>query len=101
MSGSDRPVLDELAAVLRDRREHPPEDSYSAVLLRDPATATRKVMEESYELCYELTRPVVDRERVTSEAADLLFHVLAGLVGADVEVDAVLDELAARRRGSR
>jgi len=96
-------VLGDLEAVLRDRRHDPPPGSYSATLLADPERAARKIMEESFELCLELARrdehgAVTDRRRVVEEAADVLFHVLAGVVGADVALDDVLDELEARRR---
>ena len=89
--------LEELEAVLRRRRTDAPPGSYSATLVRAPDRASRKVMEEAYELCYELTRPQVDRGRVTAEAADLVFHVLAGLVAVGVGIDEVLAELASRR----
>jgi phosphoribosyl-ATP pyrophosphohydrolase len=90
-------MLEELEAVLRQRRAAAPEGSYSATLVSAPDRASRKVMEEAYELCYELTRPAVDGRRVAEEAADLIFHVLAGLVAVDVRLDDVLRELAARR----
>jgi phosphoribosyl-ATP pyrophosphohydrolase len=90
-------MLEELEAVLRQRRTAAPEGSYSATLVSAPDRASRKVMEEAYELCYELTRPAVDGRRVAEEAADLIFHVLAGLVAVDVRLDDVLRELAARR----
>ena len=93
-------TLHELEAVLRARRDTAPAGSYSATLVTAPDRASRKVMEEAYELCFELTRPAVDRRRVTEEAADLVFHMLAGLVAVDVGVDEVLAELAARRRPS-
>ena len=89
--------LDELEAVLKDRLANPPEGSYSATLLTDAEQASRKIMEEAYELCVELTRPCPDADRVSSEAADVLFHVLAGLVGAGVDLDDVMAELARRR----
>jgi len=92
-------VLAELEAVLRERRDGPaPEGSYSVTLVRDPERAARKIMEEAFELCLELARPAVDARRMVEEAADVLFAVLAGLVGAGVELDAVLAELARRRR---
>lgn len=94
-------VLADLEAVLRDRLDAAPEGSYSATLLRDPELAARKIMEEAFEVCLELGRPAVDRDRAASEAADLVFHLLAGLVGAGVRLEAVLDELAARRGGGR
>lgn len=93
-------TLDAIEAVLRDRLRAAPPGSYSATLLRDPLLAQRKIMEEAFELCLELGRGAGDgvvHERVTAEAADLLFHVLAGLVGAGVGLDAVLAELERRR----
>lgn len=94
-------VLPELEAVLRSRLADPPPGSYSATLLADPEKAARKVMEEAYELCVELLRPEPDRRRTASEAADLVFHVLTALVGAGVELESVLDELAGRRGAPR
>lgn len=91
-------IMAELEEVLRSRKAEAPEGSYSATLLADPERATRKIVEEAYELCVELLRPVPDPERAASEAADVLFHVLAGLVGAGVGLDAVMEELD-RRRG--
>jgi phosphoribosyl-ATP pyrophosphohydrolase len=89
--------LDDLEAVLRERRASAPAGSYSATLVNAPDRASRKLMEEAYELCFELTRPTVDRRRVTEEAADLVFHMLAGLVAVGVGFDDVLTELAGRR----
>ena len=91
-------VLTELEAVLRDRLTASPEGSYSATLLRDPTTASRKIMEEAFELTLELGAATVDPQRAAEEAADLVFHVLAGLVGAGVGLDAVLTELENRRK---
>ncbi|HWB72724.1 MAG TPA: phosphoribosyl-ATP diphosphatase [Egibacteraceae bacterium] len=91
--------LAQLEAVLRDRRDHPPSGSYSATLLADAEQAQRKIMEETFELCLELGRRPPDARRVAEEAADVLFHLLAGLVGAGVGLDEVLRELEARRPG--
>ena len=90
-------VLHELEAVLRDRLDARPEGSYSLTLLTDSERARRKVMEEAFELCLELGRDPVDPERTSEEAADLLFHVVAALVGAGQSVDAVLGVLEGRR----
>ena len=89
--------LDALEQVLRSRRVQAPTGSYSATLVTDPERASRKIMEEAYEVCVELLRPDADRNRVTAEAADLLFHLLAGLVAVDVDLADVLAELDARR----
>ncbi len=90
-------VLAEVEAVLRDRLQQRPAGSYSLGLLTDSELARRKIMEEAFELCLELGREPVDSDRTAAEAADLLFHTLAGLVGAGVELRDVLDALAARR----
>ena len=91
-------VLDDLEATLRDRRAHRPEGSYSARLFDEPERIQRKLMEEAFETCLELGRPPRDAGRVAAEAADLLFHLLVGLVEADVSFAAVLAELEGRRR---
>ena len=89
--------LHALESLMRDRLEHRPAGSYSLTLLTDAELAQRKIMEEAFELCLELGRESVDLQRTASEAADVVFHVLAGIVGAGVSLDAVLDELAARQ----
>lgn len=99
-SGARPHILGELETVLRERLANPPQGSYSATLLRDPEQAARKIMEEAFELCIELGRRPVERQRVTSEAADVLFHVVAGVVGAGCSVTDVLTELEARRKGA-
>lgn len=91
-------VLDELEEVLRGRLADPPAGSYSATLLTDSVVARRKIMEEAFELTLELGAATVDPERTAEEAADLVFHVLAGLVGAGVSWSAVVAELEQRRR---
>ena len=94
-------VLGELESLLAQRRRSAPESSYSAQLVADPERVARKVVEEAYEVAVELQRRELDAERVAAEAADLVFHLLAGLVGAGVALEDVLAELAARRRGTR
>ena len=94
-------ILAELEAVLRGRVHAAPQGSYSAGLVRDSERVARKVVEEAYELAVELQRPALERRRVVSESADLVFHVLAALVGAGVSVEEVLGELTRRREDSR
>lgn len=91
-------VLEELQTVLRDRRAASPEGSYTAELLADPERIQRKIMEEAFEVCLELGRADVSAERTAEEAADLLYHLLVGLVSVDVDLDAVLAVLEERRR---
>lgn len=91
-------TIRELESILRERCRTRPEGSYSTELFSDKELLQRKLMEEAFETCIELGRPVVNRQRVTSEAADLLFHLLVGLVGADVSFEDVINELGERRR---
>ena len=90
-------ILAELETVLRSRVTEPVAGSYSATLLADPQLAARKIMEEAFEVCWELGRDGPEPARCASEAADLVFHLIAGLVGAGVPLSDVWMELAARR----
>jgi phosphoribosyl-ATP pyrophosphohydrolase len=90
-------MLAELEEVLRARKRDLPDDSYTARLLADHDLIQRKIMEEAFETCLEIGRPAVDRARVASEAADLVYHLLVGLVAAGVSFDEVLGELKHRR----
>ena len=91
-------TVTELEDVLRDRRAQRPSGSYSAELFNEPERIQRKIMEEAFEVCLELGRPQRNPERVVSEAADLFFHLLVGLVDSEVSFEAVVGELAGRRR---
>jgi phosphoribosyl-ATP pyrophosphohydrolase len=97
-------VLHEIEAVLGDRLATRPEGSYSVTLVTDVEKVQRKIVEEAFELCLELGRSGradFAPDRVAGEAADVVFHVLAGLVATGVPLDAVLGELAERRGGGR
>jgi phosphoribosyl-ATP pyrophosphohydrolase len=90
-------ILDELEQVLRSRRTANPEESYTAQLLADPDLAQRKIMEEAFEVCLELGRSNNDPALTAQEAADLLYHLLVGLVSVDVPLADVLAVLEERR----
>jgi len=87
----------ELEGVLRQRRDERPEGSYTVTLFADRDLAERKIMEEAFEVCLELGKPAVDTERLVSEAADLVFHLMVGLTACDVSFDQVFAELGSRR----
>ncbi|MBK5221672.1 MAG: phosphoribosyl-ATP diphosphatase [Acidimicrobiia bacterium] len=90
--------LSELEDVLRSRRAEPQAGSYTSELLADPERLQRKVMEEAFELCLELGRAELSHERIAEEAADLVYHVLVGLIGAGVAWADVLAVLQERRK---
>jgi phosphoribosyl-ATP pyrophosphohydrolase len=89
--------LDDLEAVLKSRRDRPPMGSYTAELLADPEKIQRKIMEEAFELCLELGRSEHSPERTAEEAADLVYHLLVGLVSVEVPLADVLSVLEGRR----
>ena len=91
-------TLHELEQTLVSRKELRPAGSDSAELFADHERLMRKVMEEAFEVCLELGRAPLNPDAVAAEAADLLYHLLAGLVSVDVSLDAVLAVLAERRR---
>jgi phosphoribosyl-ATP pyrophosphohydrolase len=86
-----------LEAVLRNRLDNPT-GSHASRVVHDRELAQRKVMEEAFEFCLEVGRPELDESRVASEAADVVFHLVAALVSAGVPVERVTAELEARRR---
>lgn len=98
MADAPPDLLTDLEVLLRSRKVEQPAGSYSVTLVTDPVTVQRKIMEEAFEVCLELGAAEVDTDRAAAEAADLVFHLLAGLVGAGVTWDQVLAELANRRR---
>jgi phosphoribosyl-ATP pyrophosphohydrolase/phosphoribosyl-AMP cyclohydrolase len=89
-------ILPRLAALLVERRDSSTgERSYTRSLLdAGMPKILAKIAEEHGELAAEL--PAGDPAKVVHETADLLFHVLVGLVARDVPLDAVFAELARR-----
>ncbi len=92
---SDSAILDELWSVLDSRRRGRPEGSYTTRLLSDENLRHKKLGEETVELVSALVR---GDDTVPEEAADLLYHVMVAVAGADREWDEVLEALRDRRR---
>ena len=89
--------LDRLAATIAARRGSDASESWTARLLAEgPETCARKFGEEAVEAVIEAVRG--DRARLTSEAADVLYHLLVMLAARDVALADVLAELE-RREG--
>ncbi len=89
-------LLDELFAVILERKRTAPSGSYTTSLLADPDEALKKVGEEAIEVI--LAAKGQSDERLTAEAADLLYHLLVVLASRDLTLDDVREELARRRR---
>jgi phosphoribosyl-ATP pyrophosphohydrolase len=89
-------ILDELAAVIADRKETMPEDSHTATLLAADDAALEKFGEETTE--FVLAAKDGDEDEIAHEAADVVYHLLVALAAADVPHEALVAELADRRR---
>ncbi|SHM26522.1 phosphoribosyl-ATP pyrophosphatase [Paracoccus solventivorans] len=90
-------ALERLAATVESRRGADPESSWTAKLLsRGPEKCAEKFGEEAVEAIIEAVRG--DRARLTSEAADVLYHLLVMLAARGVTLAEVLAELE-RREG--
>lgn len=88
-------ILTRLYDVIRSRRGADPAQSYTASLFaQGPAHIARKVGEESIETMLEALAGA--RERVASESADLLYHLLVLWAEAGVTPEEVWAELAKR-----
>lgn len=91
-------TLDDLAQTIADRAAADPDTSWTAKLLsKGPEKCAEKFGEEAVEAIIEAVKG--DRDRLTSEAADVLFHLLVMLQSRDVPLADVMDELA-RRQGT-
>ena len=89
-------ILDELFAVIEDRKAKPAPGSYTVKLLADLDEALKKVGEEAIEVV--LAGKGQSDARLVSEAADLIYHLLVALAARDLTLDDVRAELAKRRR---
>jgi phosphoribosyl-ATP pyrophosphohydrolase len=88
-------TLTRLAATIAARKGADPESSWTAKLLaKGPEKCAEKFGEEAVEAIVEAVRG--DRTRLTSEAADVLYHLLVMLTARDITLDDVLAELDRR-----
>jgi phosphoribosyl-AMP cyclohydrolase / phosphoribosyl-ATP pyrophosphohydrolase len=107
VSGSDevhdlesdaKPFLGELERVIRARQAAPADRSYTRSLLDGgPAKMKDKLEEEAAELARAIAEE--SPERVASEAADVLYHLMVGLRLRGVDLRDVIEALA-RRSGT-
>jgi phosphoribosyl-ATP pyrophosphohydrolase/phosphoribosyl-AMP cyclohydrolase len=90
-------LLSRLARTIAQRARDMPQGSYTAELLASgPGKASQKVGEEAVEVVVAANSE--DDERLASEAADLLYHLLVLLQARGVPLDAVLRELERREK---
>ena len=98
MPKDTRAIVDELYALIVERRRNPPAGSYVAKLSAEGgARIAQKVGEEAIETVIAATRGEPDR--VIAESADLIFHLLVLWAEQGVTPDEIWAEL--RRRQGR
>ena len=89
--------LDQLTALISERRQMMPSDSYTTTLFQDgTAKIAQKVGEEGVELA--LARMKNDRNEIKNEAADLLFHMMVLLEDSGLHIYDVLTVLCNRNK---
>ena len=97
---SNSAFLEQLEAVIRQRLSDAPSGSYTAKLASQGVLkVAQKVGEEGVELA--LAGAAQDPARVTSEAADLIYHVLLLLQMRQLSIHDVLAELERRHSAAR
>jgi phosphoribosyl-ATP pyrophosphohydrolase len=91
-------VLDELYAVIEDRKETLPEGSYTASLFtheKGENAVLEKLGEETTELV--LAAKDDDRDAVAHESADIVYHLLVLLSMQEISLEELREELRDRR----
>lgn len=92
-------VLDALMQTIADRRDNPPERSYTTSLFKGGvAKIGAKITEEAAEVV-EAAGEGTDkaaRDHLTHEAADLMYHLFVMLCHREIELGEVTDELQKR-----
>lgn len=88
-------ILKDLYAKILSRKGADPQSSYTASLYaKGIAKIAQKVGEEAVETCIEALQG--DREKIKSESADLLFHLMVLWADQGITPDEVLDVLKSR-----
>ena len=91
-------ALHRLAETIAARKTADPTSSWTAKLLaQGPEKAAEKFGEEAIEAIIEAVRG--DKDRLTAEAADVVYHLLVMLAAHDISLQDVLSELE-RREGT-
>jgi len=91
-------IIEELFAVIEDRKATLPEDSYTTSLFtheKGQNAVLEKLGEETTELV--LAAKDEDREEIAHESADIVYHLLVLLAMQDMDVEDLKAELRERR----
>ncbi|HCI05871.1 phosphoribosyl-ATP diphosphatase [bacterium] len=92
-------TLNDLFETIMARKTADPSSSWTAQLLsKGPEKCAEKFGEEAIEAIIEAVKG--DRAGLTSEAADVIYHLMVMLASRDISLDDVVDELAKRQAKS-
>ncbi|GAA4224362.1 phosphoribosyl-ATP diphosphatase [Sagittula sp. NFXS13] len=92
-------TLEDLEQIVATRAQASPDESWTAKLLaKGPEKCAEKFGEEAIEAIIEAVKN--DPDKLASEAADVLFHLLVMLRSRGVSVAQVMDVLSARQSQS-
>ena len=94
----DAEIIDDVFAVIEDRKANLPEDSYTTSLFthqKGENAVLEKLGEETTELI--LAAKDDDDEELAHEAADIVYHLLVLLSMKEMDLDDLRAELAHRR----
>jgi phosphoribosyl-AMP cyclohydrolase / phosphoribosyl-ATP pyrophosphohydrolase len=89
-------VVPELIQIIRDRKAHPVEGSYTNKLLADEDKRLKKVVEEAAEVL--LAAKNHQEKEQAWEVADLVYHLLVAVEGMEIKWEDVYRKLAERRK---
>ncbi len=88
--------IDQLFAILQERKANPSPESYTTSLLADEDEIVKKIGEEAIEVI--LAAKGQGDQRIVEETADLVYHLLVLLLSRNLGWDDIRAELASRHR---
>ena len=95
----NRQVVHDVVAEIKKRRKNPVEGSYTSYLFREGIDKVlKKIGEESSEVIIGAKNE--DKQELTSELADLMYHSLVLMEISEVSVSDVKNELLKRRKNT-
>ena len=87
-------TLEELIAVIRQRKVSSAEESHTKKLLNDKKLSIEKVKEEIAELIDAIEK----NSNKVHESADVLYHLMVLLEANGIKIEDVMDELKKRQK---
>ncbi len=86
--------LEELIAVIRERKDSLTEKSYTKKLLNNKKLSVEKIKEEVAELIDAIEK----NSNKVHESADVLYHLMVLLEANGIKIEDVMDELKKRQK---